>query len=451
MGDLGRTPKVVVGQPFAAIGGDLGSDPYIMMRGRFCPTLFKVTQGPLSALLVQVPPNASNGMNPVRAHRADGRGTWYLPLYVRRLGLVVNADNSSMTRFDAVHCQKYKTDLSIPAGHVISDIIISHDGLFILGSDPDNDSFIIWPVVDLPLDLVDKVGSLGQVSFPIVLDIRSLPGADALPPVELQPRGLAISNDGNFLACALSNLAVVIVVDISLVNNLPAIIQNNDLDNESNFGVSLINLELTDRPTRLAFSPSGKYILTSNYNTHSVSVINNEGENAVLIGTVNLAPYGRNPQEIDFVMDNATGHEIAYTVLSLPSAGSGPGTVVFFDIDAYAAAPGIQPAVAQIGAGNMPVGIAIDTNYKYAVVSNFDDDNSIVLDLSTNTVLLDKIPSPGGPTTVERYNAENIFYIANRLDNSISLFKLDENGKPRKIRILSGLSQPGSIAIQQNP
>jgi DNA-binding beta-propeller fold protein YncE len=292
---------------------------------------------------------------------------------------------------------------------------------------------------------------LGEVSFPITLDIKTLPGAESLPPVELQPRGLAISNDGNFLACALSNLATVIVVDISLVNNLPALIANNDLDCTNNFSISIVNLELTDRPTRLAFSPTGKYILTSNYNTHSVSVINNEGENAVLIGTVDLSAYGRNPQEIDFTIDNATGHEFAYTVLSLPATGSGNGKVVYFDLDAYAADAGTPPAITEIAAGNMPVGIAMDTDYKFAVVSNFGDDNSVVINLSTDAVLPDKIASPGGPTTVERYNAENIFYVANRLDGSITLFKLKEDGKPGKIRTLSGLSQPGSIAIQQNP
>lgn len=453
MRDLGKTPKCVVGQPFAVIAGDLGNSPFIHMRGRDCPILYHVEESGFNALLCQVPANVPDGKNPVRGHKSSGRGSIYLPIQIYRLGVVVNTDNKSISKFEARKAYKFGDNLEVPAGYQVDEVILSHDGLWVMGSDAVNDAFMVWPIVDLPLDLIDKEGSLDTVTFPVTMAIQDIPGAEGLPPIALNPKGLAISPDGNYLACACSNIATVVIVNISTLNNLVELVTNNDLDCTSNFSLSIVNLSLDDNPNRLAFSPSGDYVLTTNYASNSISVINNTVNPAVLVGTIDLATVGRNPQEIDFTVDPVTGNETAYVVLALPPSGTSNGKVISFDLTSYASAPMGPPSFTEYEVGHVPVGIAIDSNYRFAAVSNFADDNVSIIDLDNGSVLAHRIPSPGGPTCVERYNKQNRFWVSNRLDNSMMAFRLKDDGTLRRnvIKYVEGLSQPQSIAIQQNP
>jgi DNA-binding beta-propeller fold protein YncE len=466
MKDLGKTPTVVVGQPFALIGSNLGRTPYVSLNHRICPLLFHVRQGDFGALLLQVHSNARSGRNEVRAH-SGSRSSIYMPIKVHRLGVVANTDRKSLTRFNVLNGLKYKEDLEVPDGYRVDDVVISRDGLFIFAADTTNDAFMIWPIEDLPMDLIDKEGSLEQVQFPITLNIKEIPGADKLPPVAFNPRGVAISKDGDFLACALSNLASIIIVNISNVNDLESLVKNNNIDDPANFSLSIVNLSLTDRPTRLGFSRSGKYVLSTNYASHSVSVINNEVTPAELIGTIDLSAEGRNPQELDFSIEPDTRHDIAYVVLAFPAAGStahsaragseassasstsGKGKVVSFDLSLYAQHPETPPELTRYTVGNLPVGIAVGMIDDYALVSNFSDNNLSVIDLIHRRVLEGTISCNGGPTCVEICNSEGTFNVSNRLDNSMTVIYLDENGKARRKYHLDGLSQPQAIAVQQ--
>jgi YVTN family beta-propeller protein len=290
--------------------------------------------------------------------------------------------------------------------------------------------------------------------------------------LEIDVTDLVISPDGSKAALAIDAPVVnipppmellpdaVVIVDISILSDLPDLVRNNTLDEDqaSKFTTEYVELPVGSNPLYLTFSPTGGHLLVSNNGSDTITVI--DANAGTVTGTVDVSSVGIGPREIAFRREGTAPaiFDHAIVVLDEDTVG-GVGGITRFNLTDFIAT-GTPPTLALI-AGLDANPLAIDTLVSqdvvsgiYAYVTNSGASNVSVFNLDTDT-FLGAFGVGAAPVDVDLSPENPIAFFACR--NSNELWGADYSlfvNAPNPLFAYPGLSmlnQPVKIVVQIRP
>ena len=252
-------------------------------------------------------------------------------------------------------------------------------------------------------------------------------GGTGLVAVGIQPQGVAVTSNGQYVYVTNGGSGTVSVVSTS---------------NHSTFK----SISVGTNPGGVAITPNGQYMYVANYGSASVSVISTSSNSVVSTISVGTNPQGLaiTPNGLYAYVANQGSASVSVistatnSVVSTIAVGSAPVPVAITPNGLYAyvanyvsntvsvISTATNSVVSTIPVGTTPIDVVITPNGQYVYVANYGSASVSVISTSSNSVV-STIPVGTNPNGVVITPNGLYAYVANRANATISVISISSN------------------------